>query len=116
MKCYLEVLGKYAVFYGRAGRKEYWTFLWVNLIILLGLVVINLLWGAPGIVKIYCLAVLIPSAAVSARRLHDTGRSGWWLLIYLIPLIGAFVLLIFMSLQGKNRRNKFGKNPKLTIA
>jgi len=61
---------------------------------------------------IYTLAILIPGIAVSVRRLHDTDRSGWWLLIGLIPLIGAIVLLVFMVQDGKLGQNKFGSNPK----
>lgn len=61
---------------------------------------------------IYSLAVLIPGIAVSVRRLHDTERSGWWLLIGLVPLIGAIVLLVFMVQDSKAGSNRFGENPK----
>jgi uncharacterized membrane protein YhaH (DUF805 family) len=61
---------------------------------------------------IYGLAVLIPSIAVGVRRLHDTDRSGWWLLISLIPLIGGIVLLVFFVLDGTPGENRFGPNPK----
>src|SRR5690606_13737347 len=65
---------------------------------------------------IYALAVLIPSLAVSVRRLHDTDRSGWWLLIALVPLIGAIVLLVFLVLDSNSGQNQYGANPKDVIA
>lgn len=114
MEWYLVVLKKYAVFSGRARRKEYWMFSLFSLIIIFALGFIEGLLGSPGVVGIlYSLAILIPSIAVSVRRLHDTGRSGWWLLIVLVPLIGAIVFLVFMVQEGKED-NDFGENPKLT--
>ena len=65
---------------------------------------------------IYTLAVLIPAIAVSVRRLHDTGRSGWWLLIVLVPLIGTIVFLVFMVQDSKPGKNQFGSNPKEATA
>jgi len=61
---------------------------------------------------IYALAMLIPTLAVSVRRLHDTGRSGWWILIVLIPFIGFIVMLVFMVLDGTPGQNQYGANPK----
>jgi uncharacterized membrane protein YhaH (DUF805 family) len=61
---------------------------------------------------VYSLAVLIPSLAVSVRRLHDTDRSGWWLLISLIPIIGAIVLIVFAAQEGTSGENRFGSDPK----
>jgi len=107
---------KYAVFEGRAQRKEYWMFVLFNFIIvvILGFIegllhtdlTVNVLSG------IYSLAVLIPSIAVGVRRLHDTDRSGWWMLISLIPIIGMLVLLYFMVLDSNAGSNRFGANPK----
>ena len=117
MNWYLEVLKKYAVFSGRARRKEYWMFLLFNIIIGLVLGVLEGLAGGPGVLgSIYGLAVLIPGIAVSARRLHDTDRSGWWLLIGLIPLIGAIVLLVFMVQDSQPGENQYGPNPKTATA
>jgi uncharacterized membrane protein YhaH (DUF805 family) len=65
---------------------------------------------------IYGLAVLIPGLAVAVRRLHDTGRSGWWLLIGLVPLIGAIVLIVFMATDGEPGDNAYGPNPKFAPA
>jgi len=119
MNWYLEVLKKYAVFSGRARRREYWYFVLFNIIISIVLAVIDMMTGSfsaesgMGLLGgIYTLAILIPSVAVSVRRLHDTSRSGWWLLIALIPLIGAIVLLVFMVQDGKPGANQYGTNPK----
>lgn len=117
MEWYLAVLKKYAVFSGRARRKEYWMFFLFNMIIAIVLGFVEGLFGGPGIIGgLYSLAVFIPGIAVSVRRLHDTGRSGWWLLIGLIPVVGIFVLLFFMVQEGKNNENDFGSNPKLVAA
>jgi uncharacterized membrane protein YhaH (DUF805 family) len=119
MNWYLEVLRKYAVFSGRARRREYWFFALFNFIISLVLVALDFLFGTidpqagAGLLSgLYALAVLIPSLAVSVRRLHDTGRSGWWLLIALVPLIGAIVLLVFFVTDSEAGANQYGPNPK----
>jgi uncharacterized membrane protein YhaH (DUF805 family) len=117
MNWYLEVLKKYAVFSGRARRKEYWMFFLFNVIILFVLGFVEGFAGSPGIVSmLYSLGVLIPSIAVSVRRLHDTDRSGWWLLIGLVPLIGAIVLLVYMVQDSKLDENQYGSNPKTETA
>lgn len=123
MNWYLEVLKKYAVFSGRARRKEYWFFILFNIIISLVLGVIDGFTGsyneAAGLGLlggIYSLAVLIPGIAVTVRRLHDTGRSGWWFWIVLVPVIGALVLLVFMVLDSKPGQNQYGANPKQVSA
>jgi uncharacterized membrane protein YhaH (DUF805 family) len=114
---YLKALKQYAVFSGRARRKEYWLFFLFNIIIDLVLGVIERSAGGPGVLGgIYSLVVLIPSIAVSVRRLHDTDRSGWWLLIGLIPLIGTIVLLVFMVQDSQPGENQYGPNPKTVIA
>jgi uncharacterized membrane protein YhaH (DUF805 family) len=119
MNWYLEVLKKYAVFSGRARRKEYWFFVLFNILISIALGVIDNLTGTydakagVGLLGgLYSLGVLIPALAVSVRRLHDTNRSGWWLLIALIPLIGAIVLLVFMVQDSDPGSNEYGPNPK----
>jgi uncharacterized membrane protein YhaH (DUF805 family) len=118
MHWYLEVLKKYAVFSGRARRKEYWMFTLFNFIIAFvlgfieGLVGIAAETGQSVLGAIYSLAVLIPAIAVAIRRLHDTNRSGWWLLIALIPLLGAIVLLVFMVQDSDQGDNQYGANPK----
>ena len=119
MNWYIEVLKKYAVFNGRARRKEYWYFVLFHMIISIVLGVIDGLTGSfsgevgLGLLgAIYALAVLIPSIAVIVRRLHDTDRSGWWILISLIPLIGTIVLIVFLVLDSTPGANRFGENPK----
>ena len=121
MNWYIEVLNKYAVFSGRARRREYWMFVLFNVIIALVLTIIEGIAdaGSEGsrstLATLYGLAVLLPGLAVSVRRLHDTGRSGWWLLIGLIPIIGTIVLLIFMIQDGRPTDNQYGPNPKREI-
>ncbi|HOK77375.1 MAG TPA: DUF805 domain-containing protein [Verrucomicrobiota bacterium] len=113
MHWYLEALKKYAVFEGRARRREYWFFVLFNLIISFVLGFIEGLFGGPGVLgAIYGLAVLIPGIAVAVRRLHDTGRSGWWLLIGLVPVVGFIVLLVFMVMDSTPGPNQYGPNPK----
>lgn len=73
--------------------------------------------GGPGILgTLYSFAILIPAIAVSIRRLHDTGRSGWWFLICFIPLIGTIVLFVFMVLDSEPGENQYGPNPKNGIS
>lgn len=113
MNWYLEVLKKYAVFSGRARRAEYWMFFLFNFIVAFVLGFIEGIFGGPGILaSLYSLAVFLPGLAVTARRLHDTNRSGWWLLISFIPLVGIIVLFVFMVLESQAGENKYGSNPK----
>ncbi len=113
MNHYIEVIKKYALFTGRARRTEYWMFVLFNFIIAFVLGIIEGVLEIPGILSgIYMLAVLLPSIGVSIRRLHDTDRSGWWLLIGLVPLIGSIVLLVFMVMDSTPGENRFGANPK----
>lgn len=110
---------KYACFSGRARRQEYWMFVLFNIIacIIVGvisgvLVSVTNVTAFAYLGTIYSLAVLIPGFAVLFRRLHDTGRSGWWWLIVFIPLIGAIVLIIFCCLDSQPGENQYGPNPK----
>jgi len=115
---YLAALKKYAVFSGRAQRKEYWFFVLFNLLIAFALgLVEGFLNIAPEseeslLGTLYILAVAIPWIAVTVRRLHDTGRSGWWLLISFVPLIGTIILLVFTIEDGEVGQNAYGLNPK----
>lgn len=119
MNWYISVLKKYAVLTGRAQRAEYWYFFLINLLVGIVLVIVDSITGTfhdtsgLGLLSgLYYLAVLIPGVAVSVRRLHDTGRSGWWLLVGLIPLVGGLVLLFFMVQDSKPRSNEYGPYPK----
>ena len=122
MHWYTDVLKKYAQFDGRARRKEYWMFVLFNFIIAVGLGILDAVLGLRltennGLLStLYTLAVLLPGLAVSVRRLHDTNRSGWWLLIAFIPFIGAIVLIIFMVLDSDGGPNRYGPNPKVLSA
>ena len=116
MNWYFEVLKKYAVFSGRARRKEYWMFLLFNIIIVIALGVIETIVGTNSVIALfYTLAILLPGLAVTVRRLHDTGKSGWWLLIGIVPLIGI-VILVFMVQDGQTGDNQYGPNPKAAAA
>lgn len=114
MEWYLKVLKNYVGFQGRARRKEYWMFFLFNFIIVLVLSVLQIILRIHYsiLTDLYSLAVLLPSLAVSVRRLHDTGKSGWWILIGVIPIIGDIILLIFYCLDGDANENKYGPNPK----
>ena len=123
MNWYLKVLNQYSDFNGRARRKEYWMFVLVNFIISLATVGIDNALGlsfnytgnvsGSGVFNLlYNLLILIPSLAVAVRRLHDVGKSGWMLLIGLIPLVGAIWLLILLLRDSEAGENKYGPNPK----
>lgn len=119
MNWYLEVLKKYVVFSGRARRKEYWMFTLFNLIFICVALLLDKILGTGfgdlgyGIFyTLYMLAVLLPSIAVSIRRLHDLGKSGWFILISLIPFAGGIWLLVLMCSDGTPGDNKYGANPK----
>jgi uncharacterized membrane protein YhaH (DUF805 family) len=115
MYWYLKVLKQYADFSGRARRKEYWMFFLFNLIFTAVLSVLDILItlavGAGFLYILYALAVFIPSLAVLVRRLHDTGKSGWWIFITLIPLIGWIWLFVLLCADS-DADNEYGKNPK----
>jgi len=114
---YLEVLKKYAVFRGRARRKEFWFFVLFDCIICfaMGLVdaIAGIVWPELGpLTLIYLLATMLPHLAVSVRRLHDTGRSGWWLLVVAVPIVGFIVLVVFCAEDSQPGVNNYGPSPK----
>jgi len=119
MEWYAAAFRKYAVFKGRARRKEYWMFVLFNLIFTFLAAFLDNICGTTfedegfgACSTAYALFALLPSIAVTVRRLHDIGKSGWWLLIQLIPIIGNIWLLVLMTLDGTPGRNKYGPNPK----
>lgn len=112
MSYFIEALKKYAVFSGRARRKEYWMYALFVAIIEVVLLVIGLAIKAPVIVAVFYVAILLPSLGVSVRRLHDTGRSGWWLLFGIVPLAGPITLLVFTCSDSAPGANQYGPNPK----
>ena len=122
MNWYMEALRKYATFEGRARRKEYWFFTLGNLLAVIALTVVDMAIGTfneqaeIGLLGgVYLLAVLIPSIAVTVRRLHDTNRRGWWVVLNLIPVIGSIVIMVFAVLDSQPGGNRFGPNPKGVI-
>jgi len=119
MNWYLQALKKYATFSGRARRREYWFYVLFYLIIIVvlsvidGIIGMNMGGAGVGILTcIYILAVFLPTLAVLVRRLHDTGRSGWWFFIQLVPLVGFFILLYFLVSDSQPGTNAYGPNPK----
>ena len=119
MNWYLKVLKQYADFSGRARRKEYWMFVLSNMIFaIVAMILDNVLGiamegiGYGPLYGLYALAMLIPGLAVAVRRLHDVGKSGWMILIALIPLIGAIWLLVLMVTDSNPGENQYGQNPK----
>jgi uncharacterized membrane protein YhaH (DUF805 family) len=97
---------KYADFSGRARRSEYWWFYLFSLIVFL-----VLYWVSTTLYVLAALGLVIPLLAVGVRRLHDTDRSGWYLLITLIPLIGGIILIVFLATPGAPESNQFGEAP-----
>ena len=119
MEWYLKVLRNYVNFSGRARRKEYWMFFLINIVVAFGLGLIDgvmSLRSSSGIGMLgllYNLFILLPSIAVGARRLHDTGRSGWWQLIGLVPILGVIVLIVWYASEGASGSNAYGDDPKM---
>jgi uncharacterized membrane protein YhaH (DUF805 family) len=119
MSWFIEALKKYAVFSGRARRKEYWMFALFVGIIYAVLAIIAVASKTPALfalVAIFYVGILLPALAVGVRRLHDTGRSGWWLLFGIVPLVGGITLLVFSCLDSQPGVNKYGPNPKEAAA
>ena len=126
MSWFVGAVKKYAVFAGRARRKEFWFFCLFYLIFALAATIVDAVLGTEYSVdetasiglfsSVYAIAMIVPSFAVLARRLHDTGRSGWWILIGLIPIIGTIVLFVFAVLDSQEGENRFGPNPKEAAA
>jgi len=118
MNWYLAVLKKYAVFEGRARRMEYWMFTLFNIIIIFVLGIVGRVVGLGGesgmnvLGSLYSLGILVPAIAVGVRRLHDTGRSGLWMLIIFLPVLGALIFLVLMVLDSQPESNQYGPNPK----
>jgi len=112
---YLVVLKKYTIFSGRAGRKEFWFFVLADVIIC---IVFSILTKIP-ILKylfwiayfLFGLATLIPSIALGIRRLHDTNKTGWLMLLFLVPIVGWIVVLVLCAMEGTPGENQYGPEP-----
>jgi len=121
---YFDVVkNRYAEFDGRARRKEFWYFVLMNIIIVIGFSFIDGLLGTYssntglGLLSgIYFIAILIPAIAVSVRRLHDSSLSGFWILLSFMPIVGAITLIILYVRDSTSEDNKYGPNPKTISA
>ena len=120
MKCLKE---KYASFDGRARRKEYWSFALFNAIVYFIFYAVGIFLAVStrsetlalivfGILGIYALGIIVPSLAVTVRRLHDIGKGGGWIFISFVPFVGGLILLVFTLLDSEAGENRFGSNPK----
>jgi len=119
MQWYLDVLKKYAVFSGRARRKEFWMFVLFNFIaaVLAGILdnILHTTYSnqSTGIIStLYSLAVLLPGLGVAIRRMHDIGKSGWWILVSLIPVAGIIWYIVLTATEGQHGDNQYGADPK----
>jgi len=119
MEWYLMALKKYAQFNGRSRRKEYWMFVLFQMIFAIVAMLLDNVLGLANetvgygpIYGVFALAMFIPGLAVGVRRLHDVNKSGWMLLISLIPLIGAIWLIVLLATEGTKGPNQYGPDPK----
>ena len=119
MNWYIEAWKKYAVFGGRSGRQEYWYFVLFHVLVYILLSIVAGIIGGRiggGMLSLYTIAVSMPGLAATVRRLHDANHSGWWLLIALIPGIGAIVLLVFLAQESHAIENQYGPGPQAALA
>ena len=119
---FLAVVKKYAVFHGRAGRAEYWYFTLIWLLISAVLTMLDAILGTlhqpdgPGLLSgIFAFGLMLPSAAVTVRRLHDTGRGAWWILLLFVPFVGPFAFFALMAFRGTPGENRFGAGPEAVL-
>ncbi len=116
MNWYLDVLKKYAVFNGRARRKEYWMFILFNILFfILAVIIDSALTDIYIVFTIYLVAMIIPTISVIVRRLHDIGKSGFWFFVRFIPVVGGIWLLVLLCTEGQSGANQYGEDPKLMI-
>jgi len=118
MNWYIEAWKKYASFGGRSGRQEYWHFVLFNILAYILLSIIAGITGKIGaiLLGVYAVAAFLPGWAASVRRLHDTNRSGWWLLISPIPAVGPILLLVFLTQESHAIENQYGPGPQAALA
>lgn len=114
-------LKRYADFQGRSRRKEYWMFILFQILLLVPLMLIAIALDSGGseggivlvgLIGLFVLGFLVPTLAVQVRRFHDQDKSGWFVLLGVIPYIGGFIMLVFMCLEGTRGTNRFGPDPK----
>ena len=113
MDYYKLAFQRFSDFSGRSRRSEYWYFVLFNMLVAIGLFLVDsMIWGYPILYFLYAVAVIVPSIAVAVRRMHDIGKSGWWLLITFVPFVGGIILLVFLATDGIPGPNQWGNNPK----
>ncbi len=110
MEHYTQAFKQFADFHSRTGRQGFWMFVLINLVISFGIGLVGSMISMPFLSILYSLVVFIPGIAITARRLHDIGKSGWWQLIMLIPLIGLIVIIIFCIKESEGD-NQYGPKP-----
>lgn len=109
MNWYVQAFQKYADFNGRSRRSEYWYFVLINTLIVWGIIIIEFVLKTYGILTaLYAIGTIVPAFAVTVRRLHDTGRSGWNILLGLIPIVGGVIVLIFLLEDSQVGENRYG--------
>ncbi len=108
---FTRVFSQYTDFTGRDSREQYWMFILFYMIIYIGLTVVDSILTGGLLGMLFSLALLIPSIAIATRRLHDIGKSGWWQIIVLIPLIGLIVLIVWLATPGVKEANQYGESP-----
>lgn len=112
MEWYLTVLKRYSDFSGRSRRKEYWMFILINALVGFVIGIVDGLLGTLILTGIYYLVVLLPTVAVSIRRLHDTGRPGWWILVSFVPIVG-WIAIVYLTVQDSDvGENAYGPSVK----
>ena len=122
MSWYISVFRNYDDFSGRARRKEYWLFLLINMAVMCVAAILDYVAGTHEVTRfgvlglLWLAAIAVPSWAVGVRRLHDSGRSGWWLLVSLVPFIGPLAIIVLMLLPGTPGENEYGRNPRPQLA
>lgn len=103
---------KFAEFSGRATRSEYWYWMAGSFLMVIGAIIVDFLLGTDGLAQsIAAIALFLPGLSVSVRRLHDIDKSGWWLLLNIIPLIGTIILFVWNCTKGTYGHNRFGPDP-----
>ncbi|WP_158973470.1 DUF805 domain-containing protein [Cellulophaga sp. L1A9] len=120
MKWYLDALKKYAQFDGRSRRQEYWMFRLFSILFMFASLIIDGIISYLAdfplflVTTLYCLAIIIPSIAITIRRLHDTNNSGWMIFVALIPFVGGIWLLVLEVTEGTHGTNNYGEDPKMS--
>lgn len=122
MSWYISVFRNYDDFSGRARRKEYWLFLLTNMVLVCVAAILDYVVGTHEITSLgvfgllFVAAITIPSWAVAVRRLHDSSRSGWWLLVSVVPFVGLLVAIVLLLLPGTPGENEYGQDPRPQLA